>query len=167
MPDETVDAIAQFVDELTRITEEPYDGPGGAVLVPEYVAEIRSKYPDWTPDVPPRLMPEDVEPPSGRWLVAYHNGEPVGCAALKRLGPTTAEIKRVYVAPQARGRGVARALLARLEEIARDVGYTTVRMDTGARQPASVALFRSIGYEHIPDYNGNPVAAYWFEKRLA
>jgi len=47
------------------------------------------------------------------------------------------------------------------------VGYTTLRMDTGARQPASVALFEKVGYEQIADYNGNPVAAYWFEKRIA
>jgi hypothetical protein len=47
------------------------------------------------------------------------------------------------------------------------VGYTTLRMDTGARQPASVALFEKVGYEQIADYNGNSVAAYWFEKRLA
>ena len=170
MPEETVNAIAQFVADLgadIRLVEELYDGPAGEVLVRDYVAEIRAMYPDWTPDVPPRLTPEDVEPPAGRWLVAYRDGEPVGCAALKRLDPTTAEIKRVYVAPEARGRGVARALLVRLEQIARDAGYTTIRMDTGARQPASVALFGKVGYEQIPDYNGNPVAAYWFEKRLA
>jgi pimeloyl-ACP methyl ester carboxylesterase/GNAT superfamily N-acetyltransferase len=166
MPEETLDAIAEFVTGLIRLAEEPYDGPAAKVLVPDYVSEIRVMYPDWTPDVPPRLMPEDVEPPAGRWLVAYRDGEPVGCAALKRLDPTTAEIKRVYVAPEVRGRGIARALLARLEEIARDVGYKTLRMDTGARQPASVALFDSIGYERIADYNGNPVAAYWFEKRI-
>ena len=167
LPEETAQAIAGFVDGLTRVAEESYDGPGAQELVPQYVAEIRAMYPDWTPDVPPRLTPEDVEPPKGRWLVAYRDSKPVGCAALKRLDPTTAEIKRVYVAPEARGRGVARALLARLEEIARDFGYTTLRMDTGAKQPASVALFSSIGYEQIADYNGNPVAAYWFEKRLA
>jgi pimeloyl-ACP methyl ester carboxylesterase/GNAT superfamily N-acetyltransferase len=167
LPDETVAAIAEFTNELIRIAAEPYDGPAGKVLVSDYVAEIRAMYPDWTPDVPPRLMPEDVEPPRGRWLVAYWKSKPVGCAALKRLDPATAEIKRVYVAPEARGRGVARALLARLEQIARDAGYTTLRMDTGARQPASVALFGSVGYEQIADYNGNPVAAYWFEKRLA
>ena len=167
LTEETVEAIARFVDGLIRIDEEPYDGPAGKVLVPEYVAEIRAMYPDWTPDVPPRLTPEDVAPPKGRWVVAYRDGEPVGCAALKRLDPTTAEIKRVYVAPEVRGRGVARALLARLEEIARDVGYTKLRLDTGARQPASVALFGSVGYEQIADYNGNPVASYWFEKRLA
>ena len=167
LPDETVAAIAEFTNGLIRITEEPYDGPAGKVLVSDYVAEIRSMYPDWTPDVPPRLAAHDVQPPSGRWLVAYRHRQAVGCAALKRLDPTTAEIKRVYVAPEARGLGVARALLARLEKIAHDVGYTTLRMDTGARQPASVALFGKVGYEQIADYNGNPVAAYWFEKRLA
>jgi GNAT superfamily N-acetyltransferase len=117
--------------------------------------------------VPPRVTPEDVTPPAGRWLVAYRAGKPVGCAALKRLDDRTAEIKRVYVAPEARGTGVARALLARLERSAHEIGYTRLRMDTGARQPASVALFGSVGYEQIEDYNGNPVAAYWFEKRLA
>jgi GNAT superfamily N-acetyltransferase len=167
MPDETVAAVAQFVDELVQIVEEPYDGPSGKLLVRNYVAEIRAMYPDWNPDVPPRIVAKDVEPPQGRWLVAYCGSKPVGCAALKRLDPITAEIKRVYVAPEARARGVARALLARLEQIAGDAGYTTLRLDTGARQPASVALFGSIGYKQIADYNGNPVAAYWFEKRIA
>ena len=62
---------------------------------------------------------------------------------------------------------MARALLSRLEVIARDVGYRAIRLDTGAKQQASVALFSSSGYASIGDYNGNPVAAYWFEKRLA
>ena len=170
-PEATIDAIAGFLadlpDDTVDIVEEPFDGPGASALVPEYVAEIRALYPGWTPDVPPRLTPEDVEPPGGRWLVAYQGTQPVGTAALKRLDEQTAEIKRVYVVPEVRGAGVARALLARLEEIARTVGYTALRMDTGARQPASVALFSSIGYEPIADYNGNPVAAHWFEKRLA
>jgi GNAT superfamily N-acetyltransferase len=168
LPDQTARAIAQFVNhEQIRITEEPYDGAGGTLLVAAYVAEIREMYPDWTPEVSPRLMGEDVEPPAGRWLVAYRDATPVGCAALKRLDDCTAEIKRVYVAPEARNAGVARALLARLERLARDAGYTALRMDTGARQPASVALFGSCGYTQIANYNGNPVAAYWFEKRLA
>ena len=177
LPDETINAVAQFVatvgasrvraaEDRVRIAEESYDDPAATVLVPAYVAEIRAMYPDWTPDDPPRLTPQDVEPPAGRWLVAYRDGQPVGCAALKRLDNRTAEIKRVYVTPEARGTGVARALLARLEEIARTIGYTRVRLDTGASQPASVALFGSAGYEQIGDYNGNSVAAYWFEKQL-
>jgi GNAT superfamily N-acetyltransferase len=152
--------------ESIEIFEEPLDAAAGQRLVPEYVAEIRALYPDWTPDVPPRMTAEDVDPPGGRWLVAYRGGQPVGCAGLKRLGESTGEVKRVYVVPEARGTGVSRALLLRVEEIARALGYARLRMDTGARQPASVALFRSMGYQPIEDYNGNAVAAFWFEKRL-
>jgi GNAT superfamily N-acetyltransferase len=71
------------------------------------------------------------------------------------------------VVPDARGAGVARARISGLEAAARDAGYDTIRLDTGAKQPASVALFTASGYEQISDYNGNPVAAYWFEKRIA
>jgi pimeloyl-ACP methyl ester carboxylesterase/GNAT superfamily N-acetyltransferase len=165
LPDETVAAIAEFVSVDVR--EEPFDTPTSSRLVADYVTEIRSMYPEWGPDVPPGMTAREIEPPQGRWLVAYLEGKAVGCAGLKRLDERTAEIKRIYVAPDARGAGVARALLNRLEQAAREAGYDTVRLDTGAKQPASVALFSSSGYEQIADYNGNPVAAYWFEKRLA
>ncbi|HUA47407.1 MAG TPA: GNAT family N-acetyltransferase [Solirubrobacteraceae bacterium] len=168
-PQETIDAIAGFLaelPELVKIVEAPFEDPASAALVSDYVAEIEAMYPEWTPDVPPRMSARDVEPPDGRWLVAYRDGQGVGCAGLKRLDERTGEVKRIYVAPQARGAGVARALLGRLETVARDAGYDTIRLDTGAKQPASVALFRSSGYAPIADYNGNPVAAYWFEKRL-
>jgi pimeloyl-ACP methyl ester carboxylesterase/GNAT superfamily N-acetyltransferase len=166
-PQETVDAIARFVNGLgIQVREEPFDSPTSARLVADYVAEIRDMYPEWSPNVPPRMSASDVEPPDGRWLIAYRDGHAVGCAGFKRLDERTAEIKRIYVAPTARGAGVSRALIRGLEAAARDAGYDTVRLDTGARQPASVALFSSSGYERIADYNGNPVAAYWFEKRL-
>jgi GNAT superfamily N-acetyltransferase len=168
MPNETAAAITSFVKKLTlTVAEERFDSPASSALVTDYVAEIRAMYPEWTPDVPPRMTERDVEPPGGRWLVAYRSGRAVGCAGLKRLDARTAEIKRIYVVPEARGTGVARALLTHVERAARTAGYEIVRLDTGARQPASVALFSSSGYEPIADYNGNPVAAYWFEKRLA
>ena len=148
------------------LVEESFDGPGAAVLFPDYVADIRAMYPGWNPDIPPRMTATDVEPPAGRWLVAYRDGRPIGCAGLKRLDDRTAEIKRLFVAAPARGTGVARALIAGLERIARELGYERVRLDTGPKQHASVALFRSSGYVPIEDYNGNAVAAYWFEKRL-
>jgi pimeloyl-ACP methyl ester carboxylesterase/GNAT superfamily N-acetyltransferase len=167
-PEETAAAVAAFVRGLSVrvVVEERFDSPASEALVSEYVAEIKSMYPEWTPEVPPRMTAGDVEPPEGRWLVAYLDGRPVGCAGLKRVDERAAEIKRIYVVPEARGAGVARALLARLEEAARATGYDVVRLDTGPRQQASVALFTSSGYEPIADYNGNPVAAYWFEKRL-
>jgi len=169
LPDETVAAIAKFLSSLENaitVREEPFDTPVSAALVSDYVAEIRAMYPEWTPNVPPRMDARDVEPPDGRWLVAYRDGHAVGCAGLKRIGVDAAEIKRIYVAPEARGAGVARALLTRLEQVAQTIGYERVRLDTGAKQPASVALFRSAGYASIPDYNANPVASFWFEKRL-
>ena len=167
-PSETIQAIAEFVQRLNiRVAEERFDSPVSAALVADYVAEIKAMYPEWTPDVPPRMTGRDVEPPNGRWLLAYRDGLAVGCAGLKRIDERTAEIKRIYVTPGARGTGVARALLTGLERAAQRGGYQVVRLDTGAKQQASVALFRSSGYEPIADYNGNPVAAYWFEKRLA
>ena len=167
MPAETAAAIAKFVKQLEiQVREERFDTPVSTALVADYVAEIRSMYPEWSPNVPPRMTGQDVEPPTGRWLLAYRHGRAVGCAGLKRIDEQTAEIKRIYVVPDARGTGVSRALLEHLERAARDAGYQAVRLDTGAKQPASVALFSSSGYQPIADYNGNPVAAYWFEKRL-
>ena len=167
LPDQTAAAIAEFVRGLEiSVREQPLDDPVSQELVSDYVAEIRAMYPEWTPNVPPRMEASDVEPPAGRWLVAYRSGQAVGCAGLKRLDARTAEIKRIYVVPDARGAGVAHALLRGLENAARTIGYDTVRLDTGAKQPASVALFRSAGYGSIDDYNANPVASFWFEKRV-
>ena len=72
----------------------------------------------------------------------------------------------MYVVPAARGRGLARVLLAALEDAALDLGYTTVRLDTGALQPHAQALYESAGYRAIGNFNANPVATYWGEKRL-
>jgi len=72
----------------------------------------------------------------------------------------------MYVTPDMRSRGVARRLLAALEDLARDLGYSVVRLDTGASQAHALALYPSAGYFEIDDYNGNPHASYWGEKRL-
>ncbi len=144
-----------------RADEEP-----GRTLLAAFESEIASRYPGWDPSQGPTARPEEIAPPTGRFLVAYVGGEPAACGALKRLDERTAEIKRVYVAPAARGHGVARRLLAALEDAARELAYERVRLDTGAHQPDAVALFRSSGYEEIGPYNENEFAAYWFEKRL-
>jgi GNAT superfamily N-acetyltransferase len=72
----------------------------------------------------------------------------------------------MYVAPDARGRGLGRALLAALEELGRDLGYAVARLDTGARQPGAQRMYERAGYASVPDYNGNPYAAFWGEKAL-
>ncbi len=70
-------------------------------------------------------------------------------------------------APAARGRGHARELLRALEDAARDLGYGVVRLDTGPRQPHAQAMYESAGYRPIGNFNANPVASFWGEKRLA
>ena len=72
----------------------------------------------------------------------------------------------MYVMPERRGEGLARMLLTALEDAARDLGYVRVRLDTGRHQHAALRLYPSAGYLEIDDYNGNPYASYWAEKRL-
>jgi GNAT superfamily N-acetyltransferase len=86
---------------------------------------------------------------------------------LKRLDDEAGEIKRMYVVPAARRRGVARQLLTALEDAARDLGYRIVRLDTGPLQAHAQAIYESTGYHAIGNFNANPVASYWGEKRLA
>jgi GNAT superfamily N-acetyltransferase len=76
-------------------------------------------------------------------------GEAVGCGALRPLGDGVAEIKRMYVVPAARGRGLSKLVLAGLEAAARDRGWTTLRLETGPRQPEAVALYEGAGYRPI------------------
>jgi len=107
-----------------------------------------------------------MAPPDGAFLVAYEHDRPLACGGLKRLDAKSAEIKRMYVVPQARGGGLGRSLLAALEEEARRLGYRRAPLDTGPRQPHARALYASAGYIAISAYNTNPVADYWGEKRL-
>ena len=146
---------------------EPSDGDAGRELMDGFARDIAALYPGWHLGVGPSASPADLSRPHGTFLVGYLGSEPVACGAVKRLDAATAEIKRMYVVPEARGRGVARQLLVALEEAARSIGYSVVRLDTGDRQPHALALYRSAGYREIPDYNGNPAASYWLEKDLA
>jgi GNAT superfamily N-acetyltransferase len=110
--------------------------------------------------------PEDLAPPHGAFLVARLDGEPVGCGAVRLLDAATAEIKRMWISPAARGRGVARRLLGDLEGVAGALGCTVVRLDTSAHLTEAIGLYRSSGYVDIPAYNDNLYAGLWLEKLL-
>jgi GNAT superfamily N-acetyltransferase len=110
--------------------------------------------------------PADFSPPGGAFLVVYEDGKPVAGGGVKRDEDGIAEIKRMYVAPRARGRGLGRRLLEALEEEARSLGYARIRLDTGARQPEARAMYERAGYHAVDDYNGNPQASFWGEKVL-
>jgi len=94
---------------------------------------------------------EDLAFP-GVFLIAREQGEVVACGAVRRLEPGVAELKRMYVRPQARRRGHARRLLRELERVARELEVRVLKLETGTRQPESVALYEAAGYRSIPPY---------------
>jgi len=91
----------------------------------------------------------------------------VGTAAVRRLAPGVAELKRMWLRPACRGRGLARRLMDRCLEEARTLGGRVLRLDSEQRLEAAVRLYRSYGFEEIADYNRNPRANLWMELRLA
>jgi len=153
-------------DPSVTFVVEPSDAPASVELQSAYFAEIARRYPGWSPDLIPSADPAEVAHPLGAWVNAYLDGVPVGCGGVKRLDASAAELKRIYLADAARGRGLGRRLLEQLEQQARDLGYERLRLDTGDLQPEAFGLFQSAGYDQIPDYNGNTWATYWMEKLL-
>jgi GNAT superfamily N-acetyltransferase len=140
-------------------------------LIDDVQAEYVARYggPDESPVDP--LM---FEPPHGTFLIGYADDAPVATGAWRRtaldaLGTTlTAEIKRMYVAPGARGRGHARAVLAELERAAAEAGIEALVLETGLRQPEAIGLYASSGYTPIPGfghYRDSPLSR-CFAKRL-
>ncbi|MGW0434273.1 GNAT family N-acetyltransferase [Micromonospora sp. NPDC003197] len=103
-----------------------------------------------------------------RYLVGVIDGRVVACGAIQPLGGDTAEIKRMYVRPAYRGRGLSRQILAALEEVALCSGHTVLRLETGSYLPTAIRLYVSSGYAEIPaygEYVDNPYSV-CFEKCL-
>jgi GNAT superfamily N-acetyltransferase len=137
---------------LTEITIEParLDHPEGEALIGAFGDEMHARY---GMDGSTELSPYELTGPAGgTFLLARIEGRPVGCGGLRRRDDDVAEIKRMYVVPDARGRGVARVLLGALEAQARRLGYRTIVLETGTGQPEAIALYETHGYERIPNY---------------
>jgi APA family basic amino acid/polyamine antiporter len=125
-------------------------GAGDAqVLVARLLDELVRRYGG---DLADDFAVADALGPRGGFLLGRWQGRPVACGALRPLGPTLAELKRVYVEPEFRGRGIARSLLAALEAHAREAGYSHVRLETGVRQPEAIRLYEVAGYRRIENY---------------
>ena len=144
------------------------DGGDAADLLAAMVAEMAELYDGLDLNAPdmPKAGPAELGPPGGVFLVGYRGGVPVCGGGIKRLPDGACEIKRMYVVPHARRGGVARALLAALEDAARSMGYRIARLDTGSRQPHAQALYEASGYRRVTNFNDNPAAAFHGEKRL-
>jgi GNAT superfamily N-acetyltransferase len=141
--------------------------PPGSDLLEAMVVEMTQLY-GGRIDVPemPRATPADMAAPGGTFLVVWLDGEPVGCGGVKRLPDGACEIKRMYIAPDVRGRGLAPRLLVALEGAARELGYEIARLDTGPKQPHAQRMYEAAGYRAIGNFNANPVASFWGEKQL-
>jgi GNAT superfamily N-acetyltransferase len=143
--------------------------PAAVRAVERYVAELVERFPSgFDPGAPP---PSDeaiapFRPPSGVFLVARRDEEILGCGAVQYLDGSTAEIKRMWVSADARGLGLGRRLLVRLEDEARAAGRTRVVLDTNETLLEARSLYGSAGYAEIERYNDNPYATHFFAKEL-
>jgi len=109
---------------------------------------------------------DELTPPAGLLLVARLHGEPVGCGALKFHGDAPAEIKRMWVAPAARGLGLGRRLLTDLEAQAAARQVRTLRLETNRSLGEAIGLYKSAGYRQVAAFNDERYAHHWFEKTL-
>jgi GNAT superfamily N-acetyltransferase len=146
----------------------PVDEEPAIVLVQGMRDEIAALYDGLDLDGPdmPKAGPGELGPPDGTFVVGFEDGVAVCCGGIKRLPDGACEIKKMFVAPVARGRGVARALLVELERLAGDRGYAIARLDTGPRQARARRMYERAGYVPIENFNANPVASFFGEKRL-
>jgi drug/metabolite transporter (DMT)-like permease/GNAT superfamily N-acetyltransferase len=158
--------MASAVAQELELRHVGTDDPAAASLLDAYAEEL---YENGIGREPARIetIAAEYREPRGTFVVIYEEGRPIGCGGIRALEDGSAEVKRMYLVPDARGHGHGARLLAMLEDEARRLGYTKVRLDTAAPLHAAQALYRSAGYSAIPDYNGNSAAAFWFEKDIA
>jgi GNAT superfamily N-acetyltransferase len=129
-----------------------YTDPVAVAMIEAALADLSERYGGDGDSTP--VDPAQFEPPHGGFLVAWLDGRPAGCGGWRTYhgDPDVAEVKRMYTVPEARGRGVALALLRALEEAARQAGRKRIVLETGHRQPEAVALYVKAGYARIPDF---------------
>jgi GNAT superfamily N-acetyltransferase len=142
------------------------DESPGRELLDELIELFNAQYPGRAARPGSVTAPDEMVAPHGVFLVGYEDERAVAIGGLRPLQGAVCEIKRMYVAPVARSRGVGRALLGALEDAARDRGYKRVRLDAGPQQEHSKRLFAACGYVETGPYNANHIADYFAEKTL-
>ncbi len=152
---------------ITIATADPLD-PQARACLSAYYAVLNDRFPEGfdvaaAPDPDPGAM----RPPRGTFLLAWRGDAAVGCVALSGAGSGTAEVKRLYVSPEARGQGLATRLMAEIEAAARTLGYTRLQLDTNRVLHEAIGFYRRHGWADIARYNDNPYAHHWFGKSLA
>jgi putative acetyltransferase len=151
--------------DLQILPRDPLD-PEALFLLREAAVEARRLYADLIDPAAPMPTNEPSRPGS-IYLIAFFAENPVGCGALRKIDAITAEVRRMYVLASARRGGIGRALLARLEKEAGKLGYTLLKLETGNRQHAAMALYESFGFTRIPPfgrYVNDPISVCYAKK---
>lgn len=155
------------VTENFAIAPAAFDSPDLQQALAQYAAELADRFPEgFDPGAGASPAEDAFTPPKGVFLLLRCSGVVMGCGGLRTESDGIAEIKRMWISPELRGRGAGRALLNSLEEQARRMGFARVRLDTAAELGEAQAMYAKAGYAEIPAYNDNPYAAHWFEKSL-
>jgi DNA-binding MarR family transcriptional regulator/GNAT superfamily N-acetyltransferase len=157
-------ALGRMRAELNEI--DPRD-PAARYCLGEYYAELGRRFKQGF-DVALSRDPDarDMVRPRGTFIVAMSDGLPIGCVGLKGSGGESAEIKRLWVAPAARGLGLGKRLMTAAERAARELSITVLRLDTNSALSEAGQLYRSSGWREIPRFNDDPYPDLFFEKRL-
>jgi DNA-binding MarR family transcriptional regulator/GNAT superfamily N-acetyltransferase len=152
---------------LVNVDVEDPASAAARYCIESYFAELDTRFDaGFDPEQSISADVDELTEPAGLLLVARLRGEPIGCGALKLHGREPAEVKRMWVAPSARGLGVGRRILSELDERARRRGVGLLRLETNRTLKEAGALYRSAGYVEVEAFNDEPYAHHWFEKRL-
>jgi ribosomal protein S18 acetylase RimI-like enzyme len=169
--DRMVSAMAEverlLVASAVQISVRDPADPAARACVRAYVDELGRRFD--TGFEPARSLPaadQEMIPPAGVFLVATLHSEAVGCGGLKFHDGAPAEVKRMWVAPAARGLGLGRRLLSELESHAAAYGVTVLRLETNGTLAEAISLYRSSGYREVAAFSDEPYAHHWFEKTL-
>jgi len=173
-PDQRARLVAAMgqVERLLRasqvsITAEDPTAQAGRWCIEQYFLELQARFETGFDRTRTNSAEaHELVPPSGALLIARLSGAPVGCGAVKLHPGEPAEIKRMWVARDARGFGLGRRLLVELERYAREAGARAVRLETNRALTEAIQLYRSSGYREVAAFNTEPYAHHWFEKSL-
>jgi len=153
-------------DGKVQIEEEPATGRAAGQCLKRYYEELNQRFEaGFDPAKSVLGSLDEFSPPKGSFLVVRMDGEPVGCGGLTPLGKA-AYLKRMWIAPNVRGQGLAKRLLRALEDKAGELGYRFVRLETNKALGEAQQLYRSSGYTEVEPFNDEHYAHHWFEKRL-
>ena len=152
---------------MVRFSIEDPTSPDARWCIEQYFVELNTRFETgFDPSLSIAADAHELVPPAGALLIARLREQPVGSGALKLHPGAPAEVKRMWVAPEARGVGLGRRLLNEVEQYAREAGVVVLRLETNRALTEAIALYRSSGYHEVDAFNDEPYAHHWFEKHV-